>query len=89
MDLGRDMNQTSSAFCGTVPAPELTTVQAFFAEFLATSLLIFLCCGSWDPRNSAKLDSVAIKFGILVTAVDMAEVRWNLKLFLSFSVIIF
>lgn len=78
LDLGRD--NVTTAFCGTVPAPGLTTAQAFFAEFLVTSLLILICCGSWDDRNSGKSDSVAIKFGILVSAVDMAEVRDKTKI---------
>lgn len=70
-----DNKNGTEIFCGTAPNHLLTTAQAFFGEFLVTSLLILLCCGSWDKRNEAIQDSSGIKFGLLVTAISMAEVR--------------
>ncbi|XP_037024947.1 aquaporin-4-like isoform X1 [Bradysia coprophila] len=60
-----------AGICSTVPRPELTTVQVFFLEYFATTVLITLCCSSWDPRNAQQQDSVAIKFGFAVSVLSM------------------
>lgn len=60
--------------CSTVPRPELTTVQVFFLEYFATTILITLCCASWDPRNAHLQDSVAMKFGFAVSVLSMTVV---------------
>lgn len=40
----------SKTFCQTLPSVDVTT--AFVIEFLVTMILILVCCGVWDPRNS-------------------------------------
>uniref|UniRef100_A0A8D9B7Z0 Aquaporin-4 n=1 Tax=Cacopsylla melanoneura TaxID=428564 RepID=A0A8D9B7Z0_9HEMI len=60
-----------NGFCTTVPHPSLSTVQAFLAEFFATSLLIFTCCGIWDSRNARFGDSNAIKFALVVALLSI------------------
>lgn len=57
--------------CATVPYDELTELDAFFIEFIATSVLISICCALWDPRNSNKQDSVAVKFGLAITILSV------------------
>nr|AHB86603.1 aquaporin 5-like protein [Bactericera cockerelli] len=56
----------SVGFCVTVPHASLTQAQAFLAEFLSTSLLIFTCCGVWDPRNARHGDATPIKFALVI-----------------------
>lgn len=68
-----DVNGTH-AFCTTVPNGKISTVEALLAEYFATSILILLCCGLWDKRNSTKQDSVALKFGFTIAALGMAFV---------------
>ncbi|KAL1453143.1 hypothetical protein WDU94_007313 [Cyamophila willieti] len=60
-----------TGFCTTVPHPALSTVQAFLAEFFATSLLIFTCCGIWDSRNAQFGDANAIKFALVIALVSI------------------
>jgi len=77
LNWGIQPNDTG-AFCTTTIAPEVTTIQAFFGEFVVTSMLIMLCCGCWDSRNEHLQDGVAIKFGILVAAISISQVRYTL-----------
>lgn len=57
--------------CQTVPHDDLSELDAFFVEFIATSVLISICCALWDPRNSTKQDSVALKFGLAITILSV------------------
>lgn len=70
----RPEGTTGAGVCSTVPRPELTTVQVFFLEYFATTILITLCCSSWDPRNAHLQDSVALKFGFAVSVLSMTVV---------------
>lgn len=63
-----DLNVTH-AFCTTIVNPKISSVQGLLAEFLGTAILIYVCCAVWDRRNSAKQDSVPIKFGLTITAM--------------------
>lgn len=60
--------------CSTTPVDGLTVMQAFALEYFATTVLITLCCASWDPRNKAKQDSIALKFGLAVAALSISVV---------------
>lgn len=40
------------SFCVSSPSPALSTLQAFFAEFIVTVILVLMCCGLWDPRHA-------------------------------------
>ncbi|XP_049540052.1 aquaporin AQPAe.a-like [Anopheles darlingi] len=61
-----------AGFCVTQPNPLITTIQAVGVEFVATMVLILVCCGVWDPRNAKHHDSVALKFGFTVGALAVA-----------------
>ncbi|XP_055850381.1 aquaporin AQPAn.G-like isoform X2 [Episyrphus balteatus] len=55
--------------CVTTVSPEISTLQGLGIEFVLTTVLIFVCCGVWDPRNAKHHDSVAIKFGLAVASL--------------------
>lgn len=65
---------STSGHCSTVPIADLNLPQVFALEFFATLVLVTVCCSSWDQRNAAKLDSVAIKFGLTVAGLSIAVV---------------
>lgn len=48
---------------------DITPLQGFLVEFLATLILALVCCGVWDHRNSDKHDSTAVRFGLAVTVL--------------------
>ncbi|KAL7736540.1 hypothetical protein ACLKA6_015188 [Drosophila palustris] len=60
---------TQPGLCVTLPHELITTVQAFGIEFVATSILVIVCCGVWDPRNAKHHDSVAIRFGLAIACL--------------------
>jgi glycerol uptake facilitator-like aquaporin len=60
--------------CVTTPDPEMTSLQAVLAEFLATAILVLVVCSVFDKRNAHNTDSVSIKFGLTVAAIAMNEV---------------
>ncbi|CAO1354259.1 unnamed protein product [Diamesa serratosioi] len=59
-------------FCVTVPSDEISILQAFMVEFVITAVLILVCCGVWDPRNSKLHDSVPLRFGLAVTCLAIS-----------------
>lgn len=84
-ELLKSDSATGAGFCSTAPRPELTASQVFFLEYFATTVLITLCCASWDPRNAKCQDSIALKFGFAVSVLSITVVSfhqlllWNLK----------
>jgi len=70
-EIFRPEGMEGAGVCSTVPRPELTTAQVFFLEYFATTVLITLCCSSWDPRNAKLQDSVALKFGFAVAVLSI------------------
>lgn len=62
---------TGSGMCVTVPHADLSVMEAFAIEFLVTGILIWTCCGLWDPRNSKNVDSNAIKFALIVGGISI------------------
>lgn len=56
----------SSGLCSTVPREDVSTIQALTIEFVATTVLILVCCAVWDERNSHLHDSVALRFGFVI-----------------------
>lgn len=52
--------------CTTMPGEGVSDVQALTIEFVATVVLILVCCAVWDERNSHLHDSVALRFGFLI-----------------------
>uniref|UniRef100_A0A182IVD0 Uncharacterized protein n=1 Tax=Anopheles atroparvus TaxID=41427 RepID=A0A182IVD0_ANOAO len=58
--------------CVTAPHASLTTGSALAIEFIVTGILIWACCGVWDPRNAQHQDSVPLKFALLVASISVA-----------------
>lgn len=54
---------------------DLTPLQSLLVEFLASLILVFVCCGVWDQRNKDKHDSVPVRFGLAIAVLAMAAVR--------------
>lgn len=57
-------------FCQTAPHDDLNEFEVFACEYIATTVLISICCAVWEPRNNTKQDSVAIKFGLAITILS-------------------
>lgn len=66
---------TLHGLCVTLPHDLVSNPQAFGIEFVATAILIIVCCGVWDPRNAQHHDSVAIRFGLAIACLACAAVR--------------
>lgn len=60
--------------CMTWPHPDVTVWQALGIEFMATMVLVLVCCGVWDPRNAHTHDSVSLRFGLVITALALVAV---------------
>lgn len=71
--------EVPNGLCVTVPHTLVSSPQAFGIEFVATSILIIVCCGVWDPRNAKHHDSVAIRFGLAVACLACAAVSRRRK----------
>lgn len=67
-------NGSAAGFCATAIHPTLSDWDGFALEFIATTLLILLCCACWDPRNAHNSDSVPLKFGFAITALALTFV---------------
>ncbi|XP_037714492.1 aquaporin AQPcic isoform X1 [Drosophila subpulchrella] len=61
-----------NGLCVTLPHSSVLPGQAFGIEFVITSILIIVCCGVWDPRNSKFHDSVGIRFGLAIACLACA-----------------
>ena len=68
-ELIRPENSTGPYLCTTVPHASLSPLQALAFEYLASTVLILLCCGVWDPRNAKAVDSIPLRFGFAITAI--------------------
>uniref|UniRef100_A0A1Y9HA91 Uncharacterized protein n=1 Tax=Anopheles farauti TaxID=69004 RepID=A0A1Y9HA91_9DIPT len=58
--------------CVTAPHASLSVGAALAIEFIVTGILIWACCGVWDPRNAQHQDSGPVKFALLVAAISVA-----------------
>jgi len=52
--------------CTTMPHADVSNLQALTIEFVATAVLILVCCAVWDDRNAHLHDSVALRFGFVI-----------------------
>lgn len=68
----RPENSTGPGLCTTMPNSQITSTQALSIEFIITAVLMLVCCGVWDPRNSKHHDSVPLRFGLAITALAIA-----------------
>ncbi len=76
-EIFRPEGTVGAGICSTVPRPELSAAQVFFLEYFATTVLITLCCSSWDPRNAKFQDSIPLKFGFAVAILSMTVVSYR------------
>lgn len=67
--------------CVTRPHESLSPIQAVAIEYLATTILIALCCGCWDPRNADKQDTIPLKFGFALVSIGCLVVSGKLMKF--------
>ncbi|XP_054737334.1 aquaporin AQPAn.G-like isoform X1 [Anastrepha obliqua] len=58
--------------CVPTPHPDITTMQGFWIEFIATAMLIFTTCSAADSRNMPFQDSLPIRFGLTVACLSLA-----------------
>lgn len=58
------------------PMDLITIPQALCIEFIATGILIWFCCGVWDPRNAQNQDSVPLRFAFALAGLVSATVRF-------------
>lgn len=65
-------NATFVPFCVTDVNTKLSPAHGAAAEALATGILAFFACGSWDSRNAKNTDSLGIKFGLCVAVLCLA-----------------
>lgn len=65
---------SSNALCLTSIHTKIATWQAVGIEMCITAALVWVCCGTWDPRNKMFQDSVAIRFGLTVASLSMTAV---------------
>lgn len=69
----RSANDTRNVgVCSPGFGPDVSVLQGFLVEFLATLILALVCCGVWDSRNNNKHDSIPIRFGMTVAVLAMA-----------------
>lgn len=59
-------------FCVTDLHSNLSAIQGLLLEGIATGILMLVACAVWDQRNEKNTDSVAIRFGLTVTALATA-----------------
>lgn len=57
--------------CVTMPHSNLTAFQALAFEYIATTVLIMICGGVWDPRNAKHQDSIPLRFGFAIMAIGL------------------
>ncbi|KAI7815659.1 Entomoglyceroporin-2 [Rhyzopertha dominica] len=62
-------NNDTIGVCSPFINSEISVLQGFYVELLASFILVLFTCGVWDPRNENKGDSVAMKFGLFVAVL--------------------
>lgn len=72
-DIFRPLGIDVPELCMTLPFKDLTPIQAVAMEYLSTSVLILICGGVWDPRNSQNQDSIPLKFGFAIMAIGTGK----------------
>lgn len=70
--LRANLTTDSESFCTTNLSADVTPVVGVAAELLATAIFIFFTCAAWDPRNSNKVDSLSLKFGLCIAMLCLA-----------------
>lgn len=68
-DVLKPLGFEGPGLCVTAPHPDISPFQAVAMEYIATTILILICGGVWDPRNAQHQDSIPLKFGFAITAI--------------------
>lgn len=86
-----DDSKGQCGVCAVVPHADMNEFTVFIIEFIATSVLIAMCCSFWDPRNTKKQDSAPLKVGltIIVLLVLLVSVALLLLYLLKLNFIYF
>lgn len=72
MKLFTEALETGNGACVTAPHDDLSTWEAFGVEFFITGILVWTCCGLWDPRNSKFGEGSPVKFALIVAGISIA-----------------
>lgn len=64
--------EIGNGVCVTAPHDDLSVMEAFGVEFFVTGILVWTCCGLWDPRNSKMGEGTPIKFALIVAGISIA-----------------
>jgi len=68
---------TKYKFCTTDINENLKVSHGIAAEALATGVLAFFACGSWDSRNAKNTDSLGLKFGLCISMLCLAFIPYT------------
>lgn len=80
------MSNGDNVVCLTTANSSLSVCQVFLLEFIATGILVLLCCGLFDPRNSKKTDALPIIAGLTITVLVLIFVSaWKFFLLLPWK----
>ncbi|KAK9739673.1 Major intrinsic protein [Popillia japonica] len=60
-----------------VPSTRIEVSQALGVEMLISLVLTFANCASWDPRTKHLIDSVSIRFGLIVAGINFAAASYT------------
>ncbi|CAG9825483.1 unnamed protein product, partial [Phaedon cochleariae] len=58
--------------CVNLPDGSLTDWQALGVEIILSVILVIANCACWDQRNNNKVDSVPLKIGMVVVALNLS-----------------
>ncbi|KXJ69129.1 aquaporin AQPAn.G [Aedes albopictus] len=72
MKLFTEALETGNGACVTAPHDDLSTWEAFGVEFFITGILVWTCCGLWDPRNSKFGEGLPVKFALIIVGIAIA-----------------
>ncbi|KAI4501300.1 hypothetical protein M0802_003673 [Mischocyttarus mexicanus] len=64
--------EDTDKLCVTLLHHNISAIQGLLLEGISTFILMLVACAAWDIRNKMNTDSVAIKFGLTVTALATA-----------------
>ncbi|XP_022920543.2 aquaporin-like isoform X1 [Onthophagus taurus] len=60
-----------------IPSTDIYPSQALAMEMFITIILTFANCSSWDPRAKHLVDSVSIRFGLIVAGINLAAASYT------------
>lgn len=63
---------TGNGACTTAPHDDMALLQTFGLEFFITGILVWTCCGLWDPRNRKMEEANPLKFALIITGISIA-----------------